>query len=428
MTAENIVTWFVERIQQLCRTDPPAARRLLRLGYRAKKLQLMAAPGRDMTKAAQMAAIQTTGSMIASLAHPDRAAMVSLFLPCEPLQAAGLHPYSCEGFGCFLAGTQAEQAFLRYAESEGLPETFCSYHKVFIGAAEKGLMPRPRFILNTTLACDANLLTFRRLADYFQAPQFVVDVPYEPCEEAVSYVADQLRKLVRFVEEQTGRPIPEDRLSEAVARSQRSMDQFDRYMTLRADKKILGDLTGELFSAFALHTLLGAPETEAYTRQCLEEAAKAPPASGVRLLWMHTTPFWVEPLRKVTDFTPQVQVVACDMCFEGLVKADPARPYDAMARRMVYSAFNGPVSRRIQRGIEAARQVKADGVVWFCHWGCKHTLGGAQLAKEQFEAAGFPCLVLDGDGCDRSHGGEGQLATRMDAFVEMLRAERGERL
>ena len=116
MTAENIVTWFVERIQQLCRTDPPAARRLLRLGYRAKKLQLMAAPGRDMTKAAQMAAIQTTGSMIASLAHPDRAAMVSLFLPCEPLQAAGLHPYSCEGFGCFLAGTQAEQAFLRLFE------------------------------------------------------------------------------------------------------------------------------------------------------------------------------------------------------------------------------------------------------------------------------------------------------------------------
>ena len=116
------------------------------------------------------------------------------------------------------------------------------------------------------------------------------------------------------------------------------------------------------------------------------------------------------------------------MCFEGLVKANPEDPYDAMARRVVYSAFNGPVERRIQRGIAAARQVKADGVVWFCHWGCKHTLGGAQLAKEQFEAAGLPCLVLDGDGCDRSHGGEGQLATRMDAFVEMLRAEKGEKV
>ncbi len=424
----EIVTLFGEIVQKQCHKNPLAARRLLRLGYRAKKLQLMAAPGKNTTKAAQMAAVQTMTSMIAPLAHPERAAMASLFLPCEPLQVAGLYPYSCEGFGCFLSGTQAEQAFLRYAEGEGLPETFCSYHKIFIGAAEQGLMPKPRFILNTTLACDANLLTFRRLAEYFQVPQFVVDVPYEPSEEAVAYVANQLREMVRLVEGQIGRSIPEDGLCQAVARSQKSMEQFQRYMTLRADKRILGELTGEMFSAFALHTLLGTPETEAYTSQCLKEIDRAPSASGVRLLWMHTTPFWVEPLRKVTDFNPDVQVVACDMCFEGFVRADPSRPYDAMARRVVYSAFNGPVSRRIQRGIQAARQVRADGVVWFCHWGCKHTLGGAQLAKEQFEAAGLPCLVLDGDGCDRSHGGEGQLATRMDAFVEMLRAEKGERV
>ena len=91
----------------------------------------------------------------------------------------GLYPYSCEELGCFLSGTQAEQSFLQYAESQGLPDTFCSYHRVFIGAAEKGLMPKPQFILNTTLACDANLLTFRRLAEYFQVSQFVVDVPYE---------------------------------------------------------------------------------------------------------------------------------------------------------------------------------------------------------------------------------------------------------
>ena len=424
----DIVTHFGEIIQKECRKNPLLARRMLRFGYRAKKLQLMAAPGKYTTKAAQMAAVQTMTSMIAPLAHPERAAMASLFLPCEPLQVAGLYPYSCEGFGCFLSGTQAEQEFLHYAESEGLPETFCSYHKIFIGAAEKGLMPKPRFILNTTLACDANLLTFRRLAEFFQVPQFVVEVPYQPDEYAVRYVADQLREMVRFVEKQTGQSIPEERLREAVSRSQNSMEQFDQYMTLRADKKILGELTGEMFSAFTLHTLLGTPETEAYTRQCLAEIQKAPPASGVRLLLMHTTPFWVESLRRVTDFNQDVQVVGCDMCFDGLVKADPNAPYDAMARRVVYSAFNGPVERRIQRGIAAARQVKADGVVWFCHWGCKHTLGGAQLAKEQFEAAGLPCLVLDWDGCDRSHGGEGQLATRMDAFVEMLRAEKGEKV
>ena len=40
--------------------------------------------------------------------------------------------------------------------------------------------------------------------------------------------------------------------------------------------------------------------------------------------------------------------------------------------------------------------------------------------KKRFEEAGFPCLILDGDGCDRSHGGEGQMATRIEAFIEML--------
>lgn len=419
----DIVTSFGAWVQETCEEDPDKARRWLARAYRAKELQIRHDPRLKDSPAARMVAAQTMRAMSLPLVHPERSAMASLFLPCEPLQVMGLYPYSCEGLGCFLSGTQAEQSFLQYAESQGLPDTFCSYHRIFIGAAEKGLMPKPRFILNTTLACDANMLTFRRLAEYFQVPQFVVDVPYETDEQSVDYVADQLREMVRFMERETGQHLKEETLRAAVARSQRSMEQFDRYMTLRADRLLIGELTGEMFSAFALHTLLGTPVTESYTRRCIQEAEKAPPAEGVRLVWMHTTPFWVQPLRQVTDYNRQVQVVACDMCFEGLLKGPmDDDPYRAMAQRVVYSTFNGSVERRIQRGIDAARQVKADGAVWFCHWGCKHTLGGAQLAKRRFEEAGLPCLVLDGDGCDRSHGGEGQMATRMEAFVEMLKA------
>ena len=425
---KDIVSTFGSWIESRCETNPKSARRWLTAGYRAKKLQLRIAPGKGMSKSAQMAAVQTMNSMIAPLAHPEKAAMASLFLPCEPLLAMGLHPYSCEGFGCFLSGTQAEQSFLHYAESEGLPETFCSYHKIFIGAAEKGLMPKPRFILNTTLACDANLLTFRRLAEHFHVPQYVIDIPYASDQAAVDYVADQLRKMIVFLEDQTGQKLNPAVLKETVSRSIRSLANFDRYMTLRAEKQILGEITGEMFSAFALHNLLGSPETERYTLRCLQEAAYAPPAAGVRLLWLHTIPFWVDSLRAITDFKRDVQVVGCDMCYESILPHFSDDPYEAMAQRVVYSPFNGPVSRRIERAIQAARQTKANGAVWFCHWGCKHTLGGSQLAKEQLEAAGIPCLVLDGDGCDRSHGGEGQIATRMEAFIEMLKAEQGGKL
>ncbi len=420
----GIVQHFGTAVQRTCGRDPLAARRLLRLGYHAKSMQLKVMPG-ALHKAAQMAAVETTAAMVAPLDHPDQSVMVSLFTPCEMLQVLGLHPYSCEGLGCFLSGAWAEKRFLEHAESEGLPETFCSYHKAFIGAAEMGLMPKPRFIINTTLACDANLLTFRRMAEFYQVPQLVLEIPYEQDAEAVRYVADQLREMRGFLEEHTGQKIDEDALRERVARSQRSMDNFQQYMTLRADKQILGDLTGEMFSAMMLHILLGTEAAEQYTQQCVRMAESASPASsGVRLVWMHTNPFWVKPLREMVDFHARVQVVGCDMCFEGLIQTDENDPYVAMAQRLVHSAFNGPVTRRIDRGIEAARQLNADGVVWFCHWGCKHTLGGAQLAKKRFEEAGIPCLILDGDGCDRSHGGEGQLMTRMEAFVEMLEREK----
>ena len=43
-----------------------------------------------------------------------------------------------------------------------------------------------------------------------------------------------------------------------------------------------------------------------------------------------------------------------------------------------------------------------------------------ELPKKRFEEAGIPMLILDGDGCDRSHGGEGQTSTRLGAFLEML--------
>lgn len=119
-----------------------------------------------------------------------------------------------------------------------------------------------------------------------------------------------------------------------------------------------------------------------------------------------------------------MQIAACDMSYEGIVEADPTKPYEAMARRLVYSPFNGPAQRRIDRALAMAQTVGADGAIWFCHWGCKHTLGGARLGKKRFEEAGLPTLLLDGDSCDRGFGGEGQAATRVEAFLEVLEGTR----
>ena len=59
-------------------------------------------------------------------------------------------------------------------------------------------------------------------------------------------------------------------------------------------------------------------------------------------------------------------------------------------------------------------------MIYFCHSGCKQTLAAARNVKEAMEEAGYPVLVLDGDGCDRRNSSNGQMATRVQAFVEML--------
>ena len=415
----TIIERFGQRVSDLSADRPAAARRLLTTGFRANGVK-NAVAHKGVSRSDQMLFQLVNDAMIGCLARPEQDVMVSLFTPCELLLCQGLRPYSCEGMSSYLSGSMAEQGFLHRAEDEGFSPTLCSYHKTFLGAAQTGVLPRPRFILSTTLYCDGNMRTFPYLAEWYDVPHFVLDVPYDTDEAAVQYVAGELRRMAEFVTAQTGVPVDEARLRETVGRSARTLRDLDAAMTARRGRYLPSDLTSELMRTAALHFLLGSQGAMDYAAQYRREAESAPPARGQQLLWIHTTPYWVPPLRALFNRTERVQIAACDMSYEGIVEMDPDKPYEAMARRLVLSSFNGPTQRRIDRALEVARQVGATGAVWSCHWGCKHTLGGARLGKDAFEAAGLPTLLLDCDCCDRSYGGAGQAATRMEAFLEML--------
>ncbi len=180
------------------------------------------------------------------------------------------------------------------------------------------------------------------------------------------------------------------------------------------------DLVTPLYSGMVNNILLGSQQVENYVDRLRADIEKAPPARGKRIYWMHTIPFWSAAARQALAFSEKAQIVGCELSQVCEPDFDPEEPFEAMAYRMVNHVLNGSGLRRIEAGIRHAKEAGADGVVWFNHWGCKHTLGAAQLAKKKFEEHGLPLLILDGDGCDRSHGGEGQTSTRLEAFLEML--------
>lgn len=419
----QIIETYGKYIEKWANTSPDRARTLLKLGWEAQNVKYKLMPDKRLLPADRYLANLMMNTMLMPLKNPEECAIVSIFTPCEILQEAGLHPYNVEAFSCYLSASNAERAFLQQAENTGISETLCSYHKTFLGAAQKKILPKPKCIVYTNLTCDANLLTFKTLAKLYDVPAFAIDVPMQQNEDNVKYVADQIRDLKVFLEKCTGKTIKEDGLKERMRRSKRTMDKFVECQKKSADKDIKTDLVTPLFAGMANNILLGTKEEEKYVNQLLKDIEKAPKKKGKKIYWMHTIPFWSGAVQEALAFNENAQIAGCELSRTFEPDFDPEDPYDAMARRMVYHGLNGSAVRRIEAGIRHAKDVKADGAVWFGHWGCKHTLGAAQLAKKKFEAVGISMLLLDGDGCDRSHGGEGQTSTRLGAFLEMLGAE-----
>ena len=416
----DVITKFGDWIDREVPAHPALCRRALLAGYRAFGWKLRRAPDPRLPASRQFISVLVNRSVVDVLAHPERAALTSVFLPCELLTAMDMRPMCAEVFSAFLNGAHAEKVFAETAEAAGIAETYCSYHKVLLGSAFSGVLPKPACVLNTSLICDANNLTFRTLSEYYGIPQYYVDVPPRRDEECLRYVAGQMRGMGRFLEDLTGRKLDASRLREALVRSRNTIENSRAALAEKRVHSLPGDVTSEMYEIYATHIGLGTEPAERYSRMLLEDLRRAPAAHGLRLLWIHTIPNWQQPVRELMNFSDRCQILTCDMNFESLVDLDPDRPYESMARRLVASSWNGGGDIRIAAARDMARALGADGVVCFCHWGCKQTMGLSARLKRELEADGFPTLILNGDGCDRSNSSDGQVATRLNAFLEML--------
>ncbi len=358
------------------------------------------------------------------LLHPGRCAVVNIFMSCEIFHALDIRVSAPEALSVLLTNTAVEQPFIQAAQDSGAPQTLCSFHRTLLGLAETGVLKPPGLIAYTTMACDANQLTFRRLSEVWDIPRFCVDVPFDVSEEAVGYVAAQLRELQTFTEDHMHVKVSPDRLKEAVSRSIRTQEAYRRYLAGRPFVHLPESMTPELLSVINNHLFLGLEEAERFSTMLVQELSSAPEAlSCPKILWMHMLPNAQEPMKAIFQGKDQTrfEILGCDLAYDNLVPMNAEQPYESMARRIVCSSYNGAGIRRIERTLELARSLQADGVLIFCQWGCKQTQGIAFTAKKMLEEAGFPTLVLDGDACDRTNQALGQSMTRVAAFEEELK-------
>lgn len=232
-----------------------------------------------------------------------------------------------------MAGTKCEQSFLRKTEEEGFPETMCSYHRVFLGAALTGLLPKPKCMIYTNLACDGNMMTFPYLRETYGIPGFYIDVPYEKNQEAIQYVAGQLLEMKRFLEEMTGKMISEEAVQAAVSNSKKAAANYQQQLALRKTHDPSTTLTNELYAIFMCHLLSGSETAVKYTQMLLDDVKKAPRSEGLHVLWMHIMPFLQEPVKEVFNYSKDIHISACDFVADGFREMHASDPYEARQKK-----------------------------------------------------------------------------------------------
>lgn len=424
----GVVEKFGEVVGGLVPTKPDRAEKLLLTAFKLKRFQTRRLPSAELLPSGQLGTRLALEGVVDALERPQEAAITSIFLPTEPFLAMGVRPLIAEALSDYTSGACAEDAFVRAAEEAGVPPTYCSFHKVLLGYAAAGALPAMPMVANCSVACDANNTTFRWLAAKTGAAHVYVDVPYTYDEDACVYVADQLREMAAAAEDAYGRRLDEGALAAHVARGQETLAAQTATLDARRGHYLHNDMVTDMMQTLTLHLSLGSEQALAMARGMRDDFARAEVYKGLNIVWMHAMPYFSPSLAAALNQSQAAQIVACDMQFDQVSfdgwTHDASEPWLAMAERLIKNSFNGPATRRIGRVAELARRTNADGVVCLCHWGCKETMGASQLAKRELEAAGFPTLVLDGDCCHRANNMEGQMSTRMGAFLEMLRARR----
>ena len=354
-------------------------------------------------------------------------AWCGLAVPFNLLNAMGITSCFVEFVGAVLAATGTADPFLEEAEQAGFVGDTCGYHRTVIGAARKNIMPQPDFLIATTCPCSGGIAIMENLAAVFNKDLFVLNVPQQASEQNVAYLADQIRDMVKFVTRHTGEPLDEGKLRQAVENTNRARKIMEDVYQLA--QNVPSPTDGRLLTNFGLvMPLFCGTEAAVEIAQAYKDEFTARVDNGIpgvpdeklRLLWIQNRIQFNNPLVELLEKEYRANIVSDELNDIFWDPIDPQDPYPGMARRAIAIPLNGSIQRRIGHLQKLARDYRLDGAINPCNWGCRQGTGARGLISDGLKEIGVPVLNLEVDCVDKRNFAEGQLRTRVEAFIEML--------
>jgi len=324
-------------------------------------------------------------------------------------------PFPIEQLGvlhCLMGDINTAQDFIDGAQAAGVPSDCCSADKLAVGAMQKGLFPTPACTVGINTPCDAQVMGTQVMAELSEAPFFVVDVPYYRDKATIEHVAGQLKELIPFLEEHTGRKLDYDRLREVCELSNQMTEAIWEWLEWRKHVPLTQSSKLVSFTLVMQILFTGTKEGVDLARALMREARERTERKEnffeerVRAIW-YQDPVWTDMqiydwFESELGLTVPVDVFGY-YANEGVIDTKtPETMLFGLARKLVNChpmarQFRGDVDVYIRDFMHLVEAWNADCCIFAGHIACKHAWGGIGLFKEACRKADIPLLIFEFD-------------------------------
>ncbi len=336
------------------------------------------------------------------------------------------------------------EVFIDLAESKGYSSSCCSADKSGVGAMLKGLYPEPSCIVGINTPCDSQVAAVQGMAENRnQVPLYVIDIPPYDDERTLKHVAAQLKELVGFLEEHTGRKMDYDRLREVCEITNKTSEQLWQWMEWRSHTPTMQP---SKLCSFTMVMMIAFTGTEygLGIAKALADDAKRVVESGadffeekVRAIWYQDPIWWdlqfYDWMEMELGLTIPMDIFGY-YSSEGWVDTSTEESmFLGLARRManchpMSRQFRTNMDRYIEDFMHLHDRFNADCGIMAGHVACKHAWGGIGMFREACKKAGIPLLIFEFDMFDRRVLTYKELQFELRRFVNEIVLPRKERL
>ncbi len=358
----------------------------------------------------------------------------TVFFPTEILYAMDIVPMHTEMTTWLTAFFLREQAELLAKGADlGLAPEICSPHRGVAGIFALNAITRPDVVLWSNLICDNTAKSGELIMELTGSPGFFLDNPFQDSSREMDYLVGELKEMVHFLEERSGRKMDWNRLSEIVTRTDQEIQLYREIYELRqavpSPMSILGYL--ELLSADYMFP--GQPEAIQYLtllrdelKEMIRQGKGAVSPERFRLMTLFIPPMYLMGcLGKLLEEAGAVSVVEPLFTRWSEGRLDPSRPLESVAKKSFLiperRSMYGPLGQQaLQDIIDSAKQYKVDGAIYWAFMGCRHTCATIRVIKETLSKIDVPMLTVDCDIVDPTINSEEEVRTKLGQFFELL--------